>query len=230
MMFQILKRLTAVALLSAAMVSCEADDGRYYYADPEVAYGIIANASPDSGDLYFFADENRVNQYGLNYTDANGYFSFYPGERVLKLKNEAGETLASDTIQLEIGDIFSAFAANRFEEIELVTYRDTLDYPAQGKVRVRFINLTCDAPEILVQNSSETLATLEFKEASAYMDVTAGSGSTFTFIPTTSESTPYLMDASSLIPGRIYTIYTKGYVAPYVGSNDTFSVETIRNY
>ncbi|RYG25284.1 MAG: DUF4397 domain-containing protein, partial [Chitinophagaceae bacterium] len=223
-------RLFAVGMFSSAVVACSTDDGGYYYEAPQVAYGVIANASPDSGNLFFFADNNQVNQSGLSYTRAEGYYSFFPGNRVLKLKNEAGVELASDTISVAAGQAFSVFAVNRFEEIELVTYPDTLDYPAQNKARVRFINLTSDAPEVTVTQNTTVLANLSFKESSGFMDVETGAATVFTFSNDSDSETPYTLTAANLSPGHIYTIYTKGYVSPAAGSNDTFSTQTIRNY
>ncbi|NMH29654.1 DUF4397 domain-containing protein [Flavobacterium silvaticum] len=230
MKFPNLTRCLAFAAVTMSMASCSTDSGDYTYEPPQVAYGVVANASPDSGDLYFFADDNAVNVNGLNYTDAEGYYSFSPGERVLKIKDETGEVLATDTLTLTVGQVFSTFAVNRFEEIELVTFQDSLEYPATNKARVRFINLTADAPEIMIYKNSQTIATLPFKGSSDYMDVEVDALENYVFKLAGSEQTLYTMTNGNLEVGRIYTIYTKGYVYPPAASNDTFSAETIRNY
>lgn len=217
---------------SLAMSSCDiGDDDNYYYPpqNQNVAYGIIANASPSSGDLYFFADENSVNNNPLNYGAAAGYYNFYLGERVLSIQNNAGDTLATTEITLEQGDYFSAFAVNTFDSIELVTYRDSLEYPASGTALVRFINLSPDADSIDITGISQSFATgLEFKAATEFISVQSG---TYDFTFTASETDEELFDDTlQFYAGRIYTVYTKGFVTPPTGSNETFSTEVMLNY
>lgn len=217
----------AVALLAS---SCINDDDSYYDPYPNVAYGVIVNVSPNSGDLFFFADQNQINNNALNYGDAAGYYNFYTGNRALSLKNSLGETLSTDNITLNNGDFFSAFAVNTFENVELVTYRDSLEYPASGTANVRFINLAPDAASVDISTTTATLATgVDFKEATDFMSIAAGTYD-ITFKNSTTNETLHTATAVDFANGGIYTVYTKGFVSPAAGSNDTFSVKKIRNY
>ncbi|MFP9115774.1 DUF4397 domain-containing protein [Flavobacterium sp. RHBU_3] len=217
----------AVALLAT---SCLNDDDNYYNPYPNVAYGVIVNASPESGDLFFFADQNQINNNALNYSDAAGYYNFYTGSRVLSLKNSAGETLSTDDITLNNGDFFSAFAVNTFENVELVTYRDSLEYPASGTANVRFINLAPDAASVDISGTTATFATgVDFKEATDFMSVASGTYD-ITFKDSASGETIYTATALDFANGGIYTVYTQGFVSPAASSNDTFTVKKLRNY
>jgi hypothetical protein len=206
------------------------DDNHPNQNYPDVAFGIIANASPDSGDLYFFADNNPVNQSALTYPNADGIYTFYTGNRVLKLKNAAGTELATDTISLAAGNYFSAFAVNTFNNLQLVTYRDTLVQPANNHARIRFINLSPDSESVNVSSAGETLSSgLEFKEASPFIEVETGIYN-FDFTTTSTSAALYTQGPVELHAGHIYTVFTKGFVTPATGSNETFSTEIIRNY
>lgn len=219
--------LGAVALMS----SCSLDDDMDYVQPIDnVAQGIIANASPNSGNLYFFADENQVNNTALTYTDAQGYYRFRLGDRVLSLKDQAGAVLDTVHVNLEAGEFFSAFAVNTFNNIELVTYKDSLEYPAANHALVRFINLSPDAASVNVTGLSQTFATgLEFKETSEFISVQSGTYD-LNYSATATGAPLHTDTAVEFFAGRIYTIYTKGFVTPPTGSNDTFSTERLRNY
>ncbi len=219
--------LGAVALMS----SCSLDDDSNYNVQPvnDVALGLIANASPNSGSLYFFADDNQVNNLALNYTDAEGYYRFRLGERVLSIRDQAGTVLDTAHVNLTAGKNFTAFAVNRFSDIELVTYSDSIIGYDGNRALVRFINLSPDANGITVATSAQTFATdLEFKESSGFIAVQSG---TYELKYTDTESgTALHTDATvEFYPGMIYTIYTKGFVNPTAGSNDTFSTERLRH-
>jgi len=213
------------------LFSCDIDDDSDYYAPaPTVAFGIIANTSPSSGDLYFYADANQINNDALTYGDARGYFRFNTGQRVLSLKEADGTLLDSVSLNLKAGDVFSAFAVNTFNNIELVTYTDSLAQPTAGHALVRFINLSPDAGSVDISGTTQTFATgVDFKEATKYISVQSGSYD-ITFKDTESGTTIYTTTAEEFISGRIYTVYTKGFVTPPTGSNDTFSTKKLLNY
>lgn len=214
-----------------AMTSCVTDDDtNYAYPNPNVGYGVLVNASPNSGDLYFYADQNLVNQNPLLYTTAQGFYGFYTGNRQLSIKNTAGATLAQDSLTVAQNDYFTAFAVNTFDNIELKVYRDSLYIPDAGKVLLRFINLSPDAPSLSVEASSNagTLTEgLTFKEDTGFMSVNAG---TYTFDYVNDETNEIIFSDSTqvLTSGKIYTYYTKGFVTPPAGSNDTFGTKQLR--
>jgi hypothetical protein len=228
-----LKLFSKIALMGIAvsLTSCSLDDDNNYVENPgNVAYGAIINASPNSGDLFFYADENRINNTALGYNGAAGYYNFNLGERQLSIKNAQNETLATADITLQQGRYFSAFAVNTFDNIELVTYGDSLVYPASGRALVRYINLSPDAPEIDVAGINATFATnLAFKEATEFAEIPSGSYDLTYKVSGTGE-TLFSETAVKFYAGHIYTVYTKGYVTPPTGSNDSFSAEHLTNW
>ncbi|RZJ70274.1 DUF4397 domain-containing protein [Flavobacterium sp.] len=215
-----------LAVIFAA--SCSVDDEGYYYNDT-AAHGTIGNASPNSGDLYFFADNNQVNANGLNFGAAAGYYNFFPGNRSLTLRNAGGTVLDTEEITLNVGDFFTAFAVNTADSVELAVYQDVLAKPAGGNARVRFINLSPDATAIdVVDNTTDVTTGLTFKQATPFLELPAG---TYNFdYRLSADDTALYTQNIQLQSGRIYTVYTKGFVTPQTGSNDTFTAEAIYNY
>jgi len=223
------KRLLLCVGMVGILSSCSLDDdsNTVTYPEPEVAFGIIANASPASGDLFFFADANKINDTGLPYTNAAGYYNFTLGNRVLSVKNSAGTTLATKNVTLERGKAYSAFAVNTFNNIEIAVYRDSISSATAGKAYVRFINLSPDANPITVAGTTQTFATgLAFKQATQFMEVASGNYD-LTYKETATQDTLVRDTAVELRAGKIYTIYTKGFTTPPAGSNDTFSSKKI---
>lgn len=222
------------AIMAAASLlllgSCNVDDDyTYYYPSNNIALGIIANASPDSDGLFFYADQNDINQNPLEYTNAAGYYNFYLGDRTFSIQDSDGHELTTLDKTLTAGDFFTLFAVNNLDAIELIAYDDLLEYPAVNHAGIRFINLSPDAPAINVATETDDLATaLEFKQATEFMEIPAG---TYNITYTDDNDTTLYTDVDMVFTaGKIYTIYTKGYVTPPAGSEDTFSTKRMRNY
>ncbi|MXN92828.1 DUF4397 domain-containing protein [Flavobacterium sp. Sd200] len=228
----ITKLMMGVAI-TASLASCSLDDDNNYdIPQQNVARGLIANASPSSGNLYFFADENQVNETALNYAEARGYYHFRLGQRVLSLKDQSGTVLDTVHVTLRDGDYFSAFAVNTFDDIELVSYTDSLEYPEANHALVRFINLSPDAPAIKIDATgiTQSLATdVAFKDATPFISVPRGSRE-IRYTNAQTGATLFTDTNVEFSPGRIYTIYTKGFVTPPTGSNETFSTKLLQNY
>lgn len=218
-------------MVLTGFTACNIDDDGYntYYPE-DVAYGVLVNASPNSGDLYVYANNNLVNDDALQYTDARGYYNFYTGDRRFYLKDESGEVLDSLDVSLSMGDAFSIFAANTFDEISLELYSDEVDYPGSNYTNLRIINLSPDAPPVDVYMGDELLAEdVDFKTATSFIKVGKGTYS-FRFVDSATEGVLYETEEMQLYGGHTYTIYTKGYITLPAGSNDVFSTEEILHF
>lgn len=211
------------------MTSCN-DDDDYYYVTVENSFGLIANASPSSGDLYFYADDNQINTIALNYADVQGYYRFYDGLRTFSVRDTNGNILDTEQREVKDGDFFSLFAVNTFDQLELVAFDDNLDPPGFYQAGIRLINLSPDAPEINLYLDGQLITSnIPFKTASAFTNV---EDEEYDIEIKESETGKTLYQKSSVpfYPNRIYTLYTKGFVNVPSGSNDQFSLEIIRNY
>jgi len=224
-------RLAFSLALTLSLTSCLSDDSSPVTTTPtDAAFGLIANASPDSGDLYFFADENAINTSALTYTNYSPYLNFKTGNRVITVKNTAGTVLATKSITPTANTYFSVFAVNTFANLELVAYQDPLVYPTANNARIRFINLSPDSNPIDIKSTTQTYATgLPFKSTTDYVEIPTGTYQ-FTITDHNTQAIIYTNPGIQFTQNQIYTIYTKGYVTPPTGSNETLTTQVMRNY
>jgi len=225
-------RLALSLSLALSLTSC-IDDDNLQTPNPtptDAAQGMIVNASPNSGDLFFFVDNNPINNIALTYTNNSPYLNYKAGARVFTVKNATGNVLATKSVTPEVNNYFSVFAVNAFSNLELIAYKDVLVYPAPNNARVRFINLSPDAAPIDIKSTTKTYATsLSFKSTTEYVEIPVGTY-TFNFVNHDTQKTIYTNPGIQFTNGGVYTVYTKGYVAPPTGSNETFASQTIINY
>jgi hypothetical protein len=225
-------RLALSLSLALSLTSC-IDDDNLPTPNPtpnDAAQGMIVNASPNSGDLYFFVDNNPINNVALTYTNNSPYLNYKAGTRVFTVKNATGNVLATKSVTPEVNNYFSVFAVNAFSNLELIAYKDVLVYPAPNNARVRFINLSPDAAPIDIKSTTKTYATsLSFKSTTEYAEIPAGTY-IFNFVNHDTQKTIYTNPGIQFTNGGVYTVYTKGYVTPPTGSNETFASQTIINY
>lgn len=219
--------LSSVFLLSACEVPGKVND---YDSLPGIAYGHIINASPSTTELDFFLGDSKLNrQRGLSYGEVEGSFEIYTGNNTFTLKNNNGDNLASVSQRLSNMEHFSVFAINTPTNIELKVYKDVLGDPSSNSSLVQFINLSPDSNPISIKNTSMVFKEgLSFKETTGYGHI-SNNTHVFTFSDTeTGEE--ILTESIRIIPGRAYTIFTKGYISAPEGSSNSFSVQVFRHY
>lgn len=223
-------KLMIIAMSVTTLISCNDDDDEYYYVEQDAARGLIVNASPNSGDLYFFADGNKINSNSLNYANAQGYYRFYDGMRTFTVQDNNGNILDTEEREVNDEDIFSLFAVNNFDQLELVSFEDHLEAPGFYNAGIRLINLSPDAPNVDIYLDGHLITSnIPFKTASPFVNV---EDNEYNVEIKDTQTGNTLFQKSSVVfyPNRIYTLYTKGFVNAPTGSNDNFSLEIIRNY
>lgn len=217
--------LVALILL---MSSCLDDDDR---ADPiPVAYVSIYHASPNVPEVDVYVDERPVNS--LEFTDYTGYLNFYTGDRHFEVNPfNANNTLIDTTVTLVDGGFYSMFIVNNLSNVEVLTVRDSASAPAEGKAKIRFINLSPDATalDVTLNDGSDPMFTNQlFKAPSDFTEVDAEE---YSFAVNATGGSDELISTSDIQihPGRFYTVIARGFVNPPAGNDNTLSVEVIRN-
>jgi hypothetical protein len=223
-----LKSFVYLAAFAVLLISCSLDDENA--TDPiPVAFVSIYHASPDAPELDVYVDERAVNR--LEFTDYTGYLNFYTGDRKFKINSfNASNTLIDTTVNFMDGGFYSVFIVNNLPNVETLTVRDSAGAPAEGKAKIRFINLSPDAASLDVSlNESTSLFTGQaFKQPSEFAEVDA-SESSFA-VKTTGESDELVSVSDvDLRPGRFYTIIARGFANPPSGNNNALSLEVIVN-
>lgn len=185
-----------------------------------VARVAFLNAIPSSEGVDVALDNNLVNNsYSDNpdfaYGDTLAYVNAFPGQRWVRVFDpERGfyeAPLAQATINLTPGEAYTIYVVGH-DEIGLVASADKLGEPESGNAKIRFINLSPDAPSLdfgirgadgLIGNDKE------FKEYSDFVEIDAGEAHTFDITLHGSDDLTHSFSLS-LEEGGMYTIWAKG--------------------
>jgi len=193
-----------------------------------VAYVSIYHESPNAPELDVIVDDRPVST--LEYTDYTGYLNFYTGERNFKINPlNASNALVDTTYNFEDGAFYSLFIVNNLTHVETLAVRDSASDPAEGKAKVRFINLSPDAPALDVtagENETPLFAGQAFKQPSDFTEVNAEA---YSFDITAAGSSDTLISVSdiNLQPSKFYTIIVRGFADPPSGNNNALSMELV---
>lgn len=217
--------------LMILLVSCMDDDDNNLVTEPvEVAYVSIYHAAPDAPDFDIIVDERVINRNPFDYTSYSGYMNFFTGNRNIKFNSvNADNALIDTTFNLQEGKAYSLFAVDRLSSIEALLVIDSAATPASGMAMVRFVNLSPDANAFDISFSdgaSPLFAEKSFKEATDFKEIEANS---YTFNIKNAGESDVMVAAENvdLLPGRYYTIITRGFTNPPAGNTNVLSVEVL---
>ncbi|WP_233555627.1 DUF4397 domain-containing protein [Pontibacter oryzae] len=212
------------------LASCDDDDDIDLRVDE--ANVMVVHASPDAPAVDLYVDDAKVNSAALNYPNNTGYLEVDAGERNFKV-TAAGAGLSSPVIDadvtLEKDRSYTVFAADMLSSITPVVLEDDLTIPASGKAHIRVVHLSPDAPnvDVVVQNGPELFSDLEFKEATAFTPVDAG---TYTIeVQPVGTDVAAITATLTLEAGKIYTVFAKGFLNPPSGNSNSLDAEVIVN-
>ncbi|TPE44849.1 DUF4397 domain-containing protein [Pontibacter mangrovi] len=213
------------------LASCDDDDDDMDLVVDQASV-MVVHASPDAPGVDLYVDNTKVNSAALNYPDNTGYLDVEAGERNFKVTAAGagvGSPVINADVDLEKDMSYTVFAADMLSDITPVVLEDDLIMPASGQAHVRFVHLSPDAPDVdvVVQGGPELFTDIEFKEATAFTPVAAGSY--------TVEVQPVGTDVAAvtatldLQPGKIYTVFAKGFLNPPTDNMNTLGAEVIVN-
>jgi hypothetical protein len=194
-------RLSLIAFFALALsfTSCKKDAGTSYIQ--------FTNASETSSPLDFYIDDTKKNTTALAFNQSTSYFSLKSGEHTATIKVAAsGVTTMGFNITATPNLYYSVF----YFEGAAVAYQDDQTAPANGKARVRFINLNVALlanTDFGITGGSKLVNALIARTNSDYYDVAPGA----TFSVYTAGTTTELINIPTTIQsGHIYTIYLSG--------------------
>ena len=206
---------------------CKLDDASENL--PPAAYVSIYQASPDSPGLNIILDQKVINNGNFDYTDHTGYLRFFAGSRTLQIGPAGANNVVADTtMKFEDGKAYSVFVVNTYNKVDLLVLSDDVDAPAAGKAKVRFLNLSPDAPDVDLQvvDAATPVATgVSFKEPTGFSDIDA---SKYQFqVKASSGDVLLSLPNVVLLDGWSYTIIVRGFKNPPAGSESVLSAEVI---
>ncbi|MDB5086518.1 MAG: hypothetical protein JWR09_512 [Mucilaginibacter sp.] len=197
----------ALLITAGSFSSCKKNN-----IDPSGQFHLkIVNASATAGPQSFTLAGTVLVSGGLNFTDASAYITSPSGTRlVAEFKNDgtnnvyaSGEIWTANTIDQTV------YLAGNGSKARVKVYTDDLGAPNNGKVKIKFIHLSDDAPSVItIKNSSgdDLVTTLARDISSDYKYVDPGNLSV-QFYGTASRNNIGNFDVTDLQAGKIYTLY-----------------------
>ena len=218
----------SMALL-VLLASCMDDEG-YVDQPVEVAYVSIYNAVPDAPDFDIVVDNRVINVSPFDYSSYSGYLNFYTGNRNIKFNtSNAANSVVDTTFNFQDGRAYSLFAINRLSDVQVLLVVDSAGAPAQGNAMVRFVHLSPDAQAFNVSiegDSTALFAGKGFKDATQFKEIEGGIHS-FVMSDAATGETVLSAEDVEMVPGRYYTIITRGFKNPPQGNTHVLSMEVL---
>ncbi|WP_449435706.1 DUF4397 domain-containing protein [Pedobacter steynii] len=206
------KTLIAAVTVSAVMVSCTKDKFDYT-PQPISALGVI-HASPTTEKLDFYIGDTKVNNDDFAYTNRINYKQVLSGERDVKITKKGSATsVLSEKLKLKEQMAYSLFVIDGFDKVKFLLVKDSVTMPGSGKAKLRFINLSPDAPALNLEIAGKDtpVATNKlFKEYSNFESIDAGDKVTFKVKDGAGAEVATLVD-QKIENGKVYTIWVKGF-------------------
>lgn len=204
--------MTALIGLTAIFQSCKLNDDDAIV--PDVSALTIINASPNSAGLDFYIENQRVNQTAFTYPLRMPYQRVYSGTRAAKVTASTNpSTLFSGNLTLQPNEYNSLFIIGKVEALDFLLIKDDLSFPASGKTKIRFGNLSPDAPAMSLEIVGDTtqFANKAYKTFTAFKNLQPGKF-TLNLKDNATNTVLATMPNVELLANKVYTIWAKGLV------------------
>jgi hypothetical protein len=200
---------------AATLQSCKMDDPG---PAPDVSALTIINASPNSNGLDFYIENERVNPTAFNYPLRMPYLRVYSGTRPAKVTAVSNPaTLFSGNLSLLPGEYNSLFIIGKVEELDFLLIKDDLSFPAAGKTKIRFGNLSPDAASMSLEIVGDTtqFANKAYKTFTAFKNINPGKF-TLNLKDNATNAVLATMANVEFLPDKVYTVWAKGLITTTV--------------
>jgi hypothetical protein len=215
----VLKRSTRFLLLLAGLglvtliPGCSKDDVSPVNPPPTgTARVMVIHASPDAPGVDLYVDNVMVDS-NLTFLENTGYLTVGAGFRMVKV-TATGSTVPviQGPVPVTAGTVYSVFAADSVASITPILLVDTLTTPPAGKVRLRFVHLSPNAPavDVTMEDGTVVFGNRAFGGHTGFSLLDAGSYS-FQLRVAGTATVVITLPSMTLAAGTIYTVYAKGF-------------------
>lgn len=174
----------------------------------------VIHASPGLPAIDFYYNGTRINGDSIiAYGDTipNKFFNSGTASIVVK-KYISSTTYISTSIDLQSEKNHSFFVVGKPNEVTYLFTTDDLTAPASGKAKLRFINLSPDAPNLNFKiNSSNLFGSIAFKSYSEFSPVDPGEQKIS--IQDSASGAILAEQNLNIEAGKIYTVWAKGLIS-----------------
>ncbi|MBK7780761.1 MAG: DUF4397 domain-containing protein [Ardenticatenia bacterium] len=174
----------------------------------------VAHASPDAPAVDILVN-GAVAFSNAPFGAVSGYAGLPAGTYNVKVvpTGATSPVVIEADLTLEAGKDYTVAAVGRLAEIMPIVLMDDNSRPAAGKVHVRFVHASPDAPavDIAVAGGPVLFSNISFKEVGAYLPVDAASYDLEVRLAGT-RTVALALPGVMLEAGKVYTIFAMGLV------------------
>jgi hypothetical protein len=223
---------SAVGILAAASLLTSCLDNLDSPALPPAAYVSIYQGATTAPAMDVFANQNRVNQNPVEYTNFLAYAAFYTGDRRFRFSpsNSATALLEKD-FKLKPDSVYSVFLADESPRLDAILVKDVWENPVSEKAQIRLVHLSPNTEAVNLEISGVTTPLISgssFKSASTFVPVNRG---TATLTIKSVENGQILVQSGTLdLKGNhVYTLILRGLKGRKDGIQN-LDIQLITNY
>lgn len=199
---------------------------------PPAAYVSIFQGAPEAPAMDIFANQNRVNQTPVEYTQILPYSAFYPGSRNFRFSAfNSATSLLEKSFVLKADTVYSVFVADKASGIDAILVKDIWKEPSSAKAQLRFVHLSPDTEKVYLElsgSSTPLVSESEFKSVSEFKELNPGNVTLKVKSKATGET---LIQSGTLdLKGnRVYSLILRGLSAESTGSKK-LDIQLITNF
>lgn len=199
---------------------------------PPAAYVSIFQGATDAPAMDIFANQNRVNQNPVQYTQVLPYSAFYTGNRDFRFSAfNSATSLLEKKFELKADSVYTVFISDKTEGIDAILVKDVWEEPTEEKAQLRFVHLSPDAEEVYLEMSGSTtplVSDSNFKSVSDFKELNKGN---VTLTVKSSETGETLIQSGTLeLKGdRVYSLILRGLKSESTGDKK-LDIQLITNY
>lgn len=204
----------AVSITAFTFIGCNDEEEAPMQPDPSNSLTKVIHTSPDAPGVDILVD-NTIAGTNLTYLQNTPYLTLPSGTRNIKVNvTGTSTTVIEGNLNFVKDKAYSIFAVNSVASIEPLVLEDNLATPAAGKVHVRFIHLSPDAPavDITLADGTVVFGNISFKGFTAFTPLDAA---TYNLQVRLAGTSTVVLDLGNvtLPAGKILTVYARGFVA-----------------
>ena len=179
--------------------------------EPELQSAVnIVNATIGMPQVAFFINRSRVQGDPLKYTDESGYFITFPGSRDFDVAADGiTDYILKTNFSFKQNTYHTVFITGESSSISALFTDDDLTNPPSGKAKIRFVNLSPDAGNLVLglKNGTTLFPDQAYKSASQFITLDPG---VYDLQLKTATGSVLLDKNVTITSGIIYTAWANG--------------------
>lgn len=207
------KGFTLFILSAAIFTACKKDDEQKPTPNTNARVALMIS-SPGANELSFFVKDKKISTAPLLYNTIVNYLTVSEGAQELIFKNKDASSVVDQlAANLKPSTSYTLIFTDQSPKTAMVLVEDDLSDPAKDKAKVRFSNLSPDAPalDLYINGKLETtFSNKNFKETSIFQNIDPGTTLKFELKAHGKIEVLATLENFHILNGKIYTIWARG--------------------